>query len=137
MIFITCKSSKEEICSELTKRWDVDVYVLQAKKKQLIITTKEWYFPVGHDKEKVLSLWKKVTDEAISNGKNGFRVFTDTAEIFDNSLEFHFYEYKCQFEQTFRIPMTAVCAYSVSNIDQYSADDYRKLLDHHIVNVTQ
>jgi hypothetical protein len=58
-------------------------------------------------------------------------------EIFDNSLEFHFQEYECQFEQTFRIPMDAVCAYSVSNIDQYSTDDYQKLLNHHIVNVAQ
>lgn len=137
LMFITDKFSKEEICSELTKRWNVDVYDLQEKKQLIITTAKEWYFPDGKfDTEKLLSLWNKMTDEAVSNGKEGFRAFADVAGLFDNSLESQLHDYECRFEQTFQIPFTAVCAYDVSDIDQYSPDDYQKLLDHHIENVT-
>lgn len=137
LMFITDKFSKEELSVELTKRWDVDVYDLQAKKYLIITTAKEWYFPDGHlDKERVMSLWRKTSDETASNGKTGLRVFADAEEFFDNSLASHLHDYECQLELTFSIPLTAVCAYPVSKIDQYSPDDYSKLLEHHILNVT-
>ena len=137
LMFITDQFSKAEICSELTKRWNVDVYDLQAKKYLTITTAKEWYFPDGKlDVERMLSLWSKMSDEEVSNDKKGLRVFADAEEFFDNSLESDLHDYECQFEQTFRILITAVCAYNISKIDQYSLDDYQKLLDHHIVNVT-
>ena len=137
LMFITDKFSKEEICSELTKRWNVNVYDLQAKKHLIITTAKEWYFPDGKlDTERMLSLWSKVSNEAVSNGKNGLRVFADAEEFFDNSLESYLHDYECHLEQTFGLPLTAVCAYDVSRIDQYSSDDFQKLLDHHIVSVT-
>ena len=83
-----------------------------------------------------MSLQKTASDEAVSNGKKGLRVFADTAEFFDNSLESRLYNYEYKLEQTFQIPFTTVCAYDISNIDQYSPDDCQKLLDHHIENVT-
>ncbi len=137
LMFITDKFSKEEICSELTKRWNVNVSDLQEKKQLFITSGKEWYFQDGKlDPERLMSLWKTASDEAISNGKKGLRVFADTAEFFDNSLEFQLHNYECKLEQTFQIPFTAICAYDLSKIDQYSPDDYQKLLDHHIVNIT-
>jgi len=137
LMFITDKFSKEEICSELTKRWNVNVYDLQAKKHLIIITAKEWYFPDGKlDTERMLSLWSKVSSEAVSNGKKGLRVFADTEEFFDNSLESYLHDYECQLEQTIGFPLTAVCAYDVSRIDQYPTGDFQKLLDHHIVSIT-
>lgn len=137
LMFITDQFSKEEICSEFTKRWNVDVYDLQAKKHLIITTAKEWYFPDGKlDAERMLSIWSKTSDEAISDDKKGLRVFADTEEFFDSSLESDLHDYECRFEQTLSLPITAVCAYNVSKIDQYSLDDYQKLLDHHIVNVT-
>ena len=137
LMFITDKFSKEELCSELTKRWNVDAYDLQEKKYLIITTAKEWYFPDGKlDSERVLSLWSKVSDEATTNGKNGIRIFADTEEFFDNSLESSLHDYECQLEQTLGLPITAVCAYDVSKIDQYSPNDYQKLLDHHIENIT-
>ena len=137
LMFITDKFSKEEICSELTKRWNVDVYDLQEKKQFFIATGKEWYFQDGKlDPERLMSLWNAASNEAVSNGKKGLRVFADTAEIFDNSLESQLHNYECKLEQTFQIPFTAICAYNMSDMDKFSPDDYQKLLDHHIENVT-
>ena len=137
LMFMTDKFSEKKICSELTKRWNVDVYDLVEKKHLIITTAKEWYFPDGKiDTERMLSLWNKVSNAAVSNGKKGLRVYVDTEEFFDNSLESHLHDYECQLEQKFRLPLTAVCAYDVSQIDRYSSDDAQKLFDHHIVNVT-
>jgi hypothetical protein len=85
----------------------------------------------------VISLWIKTTEQAISNGKIGLRVFADTGEVFENSLHDKFHNYECQLSQTFDFPLTAACAYELSNIDKYSPQDFADLVDHHVITATE
>lgn len=79
-----------------------------------------------------MDFWEDISRYSISKGKTGFRVFTFTHGIFEKDLSKQFVNYESNLDKTFKIPLTAICAYPRKDVNKLSLKQIEELRKHHL-----
>lgn len=132
IMLITDAMSKEEILDRMSKEWGVESRRLESTNDIIVKSTREWYFPDGMaNADLITKKWQALASMAAAKGKTGLRVFGDTSGFFTAGLSSELVDYEASLPATFEIPLTAICAYSVGEIDQLASESIERLVDNH------
>jgi sugar-specific transcriptional regulator TrmB len=80
-----------------------------------------------------LGFWSKFYNKALAKGFKGLRVTGETACFFEHNLTHELLEYEKALHRTLEIPIIAICAYKVDNLNQGDArlNMYNELVKAH------
>lgn len=134
VMLITDAMSKDGILDRMSKEWGVDSRRLESTNDIIVKSTREWYFPDGMaNPDLITRKWQALSSMAATMGRRGLRVFGDVSGFFTAGLSSALVGYEVSLPATFEIPLTAICAYSVSEISQLESESVERLVDHHSV----
>lgn len=132
VLLMTDEMTGDEVLKRMGREWNVDAADLERRGDIMVRSTKEWYFPRGEfDGQALMEKWRLFTKFTRSMGKTGLRVFGDTSPFFEYGFSKELVDYEATLEKEFDIPMTAVCAYVVDDMDTLTQDQIEELVACH------
>ncbi|MFQ6084862.1 MAG: MEDS domain-containing protein [Candidatus Bathyarchaeia archaeon] len=119
VIYVASEETPRQI-TEALKGYGVDA----GHEGLRILNFDQWYVIDGRfSRSTVTQNWQKAASTAIESGYKGLRAMGEAAFAFSHGLEEKFSEYELSLGSELKIPMTAICQYTISVIpsDRYLA----------------
>jgi len=109
--------------------------------KLRIVESRQWYTVNGvFHADRVIEQFKCLVDESLDNGFEGLYVSGDAADMFDyltkKRLVKSFLEYERSLGRTFEVPIEAICAYRIEQIE-LNSEALLQLLQAHKNTITK
>lgn len=117
--------TKDQIRDRIRNEWNIEnVEELEAHGMITITTSEEWYCPDGKfDLEKVVAKWHKAVQDAVDHGKKGLRAFDSVDWLLRNGFSKDLVKLEEARGATFKIPLTAICAYKSADISNFTDNE--------------
>jgi len=133
IVLTTTDVQKDEIRAKMRNEWKVDVAELESRGDIIIRTTGELYFPDGIPNiQRTIALWFSLSENCISKGKRGIRIFGDMTAFFKKGFTKELFDYESSLEQRFNFPAIGICAYDSKDIDNnMTLEQIRQLQQYH------
>lgn len=133
VVYMTDSVSKNELRDLIKKEWKIkNLENLESQKHIVLVTTQELAESEGvGSRTSTENVWKKLTMQALEDGKSGLRVFTDTSGFFKNHKSEQVIGFESSLEKEFDFPCIVVCAYYKDDFMSLKDSQKEILLDHH------
>ncbi len=132
VMLITSLLTREEALRRMSLEWMVDANTLELEGDIIVKSTREWYFPDGVlDLKHIGEKWNALVSMCMMRGKKGLRVSGGATGFFEAGFIREAIAYESSLAPRFDIPLTALCPYTVDEIELLSAEEVEKLEEHH------
>lgn len=133
LMLITDRAEKDDLRKRMERVWKIDVKKLECSLDVVIIATDEFYTPQGFiDPLKIEKFLEELVQFAISKGKSGVRAFSSVHSLICNNLSEALVHLESRFDKKLGIPITAICAYRVEDMNNLTDVQLESLKEHHI-----
>jgi len=110
----------------------LDVKVLEREGLLKVINYDEWYITHGKiEMSNIMASWKKAYEDALERGLKGLRACGEMGCFFRHNLVEELIEYEKALGRKLKIPMAALCSYSLDHTELLKGNSFYDLVKSH------